>query len=292
MIKSTLRLTVNAVLAFTLSLPAHSLGQESNTIRMKEPHTPMTLYAMEAIELALSRIEHSYHIELIPGELTQTRENEMVANGDLDITSASTNMEREEMLQTVRIPLLKGLLGYRIMIIHKNNQAYFNQIDTFTDLQEVSMGQGRTWADTKILEHNGLEVVKVSKLPSLFYMVDGGRFEAFPRGVNQAFVEVEQWSKKGLDLAVEKNLMLMYRMPFYLYTSKNRPELAEDLDRGLNLAIADGGFDKMFLASQMVQDVLNKANMGQRKIFPLDNPTLPESTPMERAELWLDISNL
>lgn len=290
MIEALLRLWIAALL--TLSLAAYGQSDEPNTIRINEPFTPLTQYMVDAVKLALSRIEHNYQIEMVPGDLTQTRNIEMVSNGQLDIMSAATNKEMEQLLQPVRIPLMKGLLGYRVMIIHKDNQPYFNQIDTFAELKEVSMGQGTRWADAQILEDNGLRVVKVNKFPSLFYMVDGGRFDAFPRGVNEPFAEVEQWGKEGLELAVEQRLMLMYRMPFYIYTSKNRPQLAADLERGLNLAIADGGFDELFFGSEMVQDVLQKANMGARKVFPLDNPTLPEATPVDRSELWLDVSNL
>ncbi len=292
MTRTLLRPLIGLLLAFLLSLPAHGQGDESNTIRINEPFTPLTEYMVDAVKLALSRIEHNYQIEMVPGDLTQTRNIEMVSSGELDIMSAATNQEMEELLQPVRIPLMKGLLGYRVMIIHADNQHYFDQIDTFAELKKISMGQGTRWADTQILEHNGLNVVKVNKFPSLFYMVDGGRFDAFPRGVNEPFAEVEQWGREGLELAVEKRLMLMYRMPFYIYTSKNRPQLAADLERGLNLAIADGGFDELFFGTEMVQDVLQKANMGERKVFPLDNPTLPEATPVDRPELWLDVSDL
>lgn len=290
--KTILPALIAVVLTLSLSWPVHGQGGESSSIRINEPFTPLTEYMVDAVKLALSRIDHSYQIEMIPGDLTQTRNIEMVSNGQLDIMSAATNDEMEQLLQPVRIPLMKGLLGYRVMIIGKGNQSYFDQIDTFDDLKKVSMGQGTRWADTQILEHNGLNVVKVNKFPSLFYMVDGGRFDAFPRGVNEPFAEVEQWGKEGLQLAVEQRLMLMYRMPFYIYTSKNRPQLAADLERGLNLAIADGGFDKLFFGSEMVQDVLQKANMAERKVFPLDNPTLPEATPVDRPELWLDVSDL
>lgn len=283
---------IAALLTLPFSLAAQGQNGPSETIRINEPFTPLTQYMVDAVKLSLSRIEHDYKIEMVPGDLTQTRNIEMVSNGQLDIMSAATNKEMEELLQPVRIPLMKGLLGYRVMIIHKGNQPYFDQIETFDELKKVSMGQGTRWADTQILEHNGLNVVKVNKFESLFYMVDGGRFDAFPRGVNEPFAEVQQWGKEGLELAVEKRLMLMYRMPFYMYTSKNRPQLAADIERGLNLAIADGGFDELFFGSEMVQDVLKKANMGARKVFPLDNPTLPEATPVDRPELWLDVSDL
>jgi hypothetical protein len=99
-------------------------------------------------------------------------------------------------------------------------------------------------------------------------------------------------SNASLPLTVEKHLMLVYRMPFYLFTSKKNTKLAADLELGLNRAIADGSFDRLFLNDPMVQAVLEKANLNQRLEFPLDNPTLPKETPLDRPELWLDIKTL
>src|SRR5690606_33251228 len=125
-----------------------------------------------------------------------------------------------------------------IFIIHEDNQAKFDHINSLEDLADISFGQGTTWADTSILEHNGLEVIRVNKYPSLFHMVDGGRFDALPRGVQEPWSEIA--SRPELDLAVEKRLMLVYRMPFYLFVSQDNPQLAADLELGFRRAIADG----------------------------------------------------
>ena len=41
-----------------------------------------------------------------------------------------------------------------------------------------------------------------------------------------------------------------------------------------------------------VKDVIEKANMKNRKVFYIDNPTLSEETPLDRAELWFDPKDL
>src|SRR5690625_4634972 len=84
--------------------------------------------------------------------------------------------------------------------------------------------------------------------------------------------------------------MLVYRMPFYLYVSHDNPQLAADLERGLRIAIADGRFDEFFFNDPTVQDVLSKAQLQNRVIIPLDNPTMSAGTPVDEPELWLDIN--
>ena len=70
--------------------------------------------------------------------------------------------------------------------------------------------------------------------------------------------------------------------------NKNKPALAADIERGLNQAIATGEFDTIFLQNPTVKDVQEFANLSQRRIIYLDNPTLPPQTPTDRAELWID----
>ncbi len=247
-------------------------------------------YAMAMVKLALSKVETTYKIEIDNSEISQARNITDVSEGRLDIMWAATNQEMEDQLQPIRIPLYKGLLGHRIFIINPASQTKFDRVKTFADLKQISLGQGTTWADSAILASNGLNVVRANKYQSLFYMVEGGRFDAFPRGVHEPWAELE--SHPNLSLAVEKRIMLVYRMPFYLFTGKQNKKLAADLELGLNRAIADGSFDKTFYSDPMVKAVLEKANLEERVVFELDNPTLPKETPLDRSELWLDIKNM
>lgn len=247
-------------------------------------------YAMAMINLALSKVSTKYKLQIDSSVVTQARNIDDVATGRSDLLWAATNQEMEDKLLPIRICLYKGLLGHRIFIINPASQPRFDRVKTFDDLKQFTFGQGTTWADSGILESNGLTVVKANKYQSLFYMVDGGRFDAFPRGVQEPWQELETNSK--LPLAVEKHIMLVYRMPFYLFTGKQNKQLAADLELGLNRAIADGSFDNIFYKDPMVQAVLEKANLEDRLVFNLKNPTLPKETPLDRPELWLDIKNL
>ncbi len=246
-------------------------------------------YAFEMLQLALSYTNGKYKITSdTANDKTLARTMSEVESGDITVMWTATDQEKEDRLLPVRIPLYKGLFGYRIFIINKENQAKFNNIETFNDLKKLTFGQGTAWADTKILEANGLNVVKTMKYPSLIYMVDGDRFDAFPRGVHEPWAEVKNYPK--LNLMVEPHLMLVYKMPFYLFVNKSNTALAKDIEEGFNLSIADGSFNKHFYANPAVQEVIEKANMRNRKIFELKNPSLPTKTPVDRSELWLDLS--
>jgi len=278
---------INTVLILSLWLAAVVQAQTPGVIRAIPHATDMDRYTLKMLDLALSHIDTAYKVELDTGEQrTQGRYVDDVISGKVDIMWAATDQDIENKLQPVRIPLLKGLLGHRIFLIHKGDQAKFDRVKTFADLQRIRLGQGTTWADTKILEANKLTVVKTNKYPSLLHMLDGGRFDAFPRGVQEPWSEVN--SVQGLELEVEKRIMLVYKMPFYLFVSKDNKALAHDLEAGLTRAIEDGSFNDVFFNDPSVKDVLAKANMKNRRIFKLDNPTLSKETPVDRKELWFD----
>jgi ABC-type amino acid transport substrate-binding protein len=270
-----------------LSFVSINTTAEELQIRVNDSSDPNGPYAVKMIQLALKHIDKKYKLVVTKEPYSQVKIMEEVNNGNLEAFWNSSNAEKETKFAPVRICLYKGLLGNRIFIINKNNQSKFDNIKTIEDLKKITIGQGKTWADTKILESNGLNVVKANKYESLFLMVDGGRFDAFSRGVHEPFGELASHPDLK-DLTVEKSLMLVYRMPFYLFVSPNNKTLAKDLEAGLNAAIADGSFDEVFFGDPSVQDVMAKADMKNRRSFFLDNPTLSKETPLDRAELWFD----
>jgi hypothetical protein len=282
---------IKRVLTLILLVASSLLCAEDKIIRVTDFNDPNSEYAIKLLKLALSNVETRYRIEVNPDDFSQARVNEEVSTGGiLDLLWTTGDTQTEALLRPIRIPIFKGLLGYRIFIINKDDQYKFDKITTLDELRKLTLGQGRTWADTRILEANGFNVVKTSKYDGLFYMVEGGRFDAFPRGVHEPFGELAKRSK--MNLAIEKKLMIAYKMPFYYFVSKTNDKLANDVETGLNRAIANGSFDTFFMNAPTIKDVIEKADMKNRKVFYLDNPTLTKETPLDRTELWFDPKNL
>lgn len=276
-------------LVITLALMCCAGTNASETvIRVNEAKDANGNYAMSMIDLALSKIEQrKYKIEKFEGELTQSRAVTELEDGHLDLMWAATNAELESRILPIRVPLYRSLLGYRVFIIHPDSQPDFDKVRTFDDLKKFTFGQGTTWADSGILESNDLTVVKANKYESLFFMCDGKRFTAFPRGVQEPIGEIAK--RPQLNLTIEKRIMLVYKMPFYIFTNKSNVQLAADIEQGLNKAIDDGSFDKLFYSDKSISSVLDSLNIDDRLVFELNNPTLPRNAPAVRPELDLDI---
>lgn len=263
-----------------------SLSAQAKPLRMVDSEDGIPKYAKGLLKLALSKVPEKYEWDESTVNTTEGRVIQMLEDNQLDVVWYATTNEFEERMLPIRICIFKGLLGYRVLMIKKGTQHKFNGIKNIEDLRRVSLGQGRMWADTDVLVANQLNVVKVMKYDSLFYMLDGDRFDAFPRGVHEPWNEIA--TRPTLQLDVEENLILAYTNPFYFFVNKNNTELARNIEKGLRIALEDGSFDEYLRNDPSVGAALTKANLKNRIIIPLKNPSLPPKTPVEDKSLWFD----
>lgn len=198
------------------------------------------------------------------------------------VWSAATR-DNERNLLPVRIPLGKGILGYRIALIHKDNQHMLGQIKSLDDLRKYSFGLGRGWGDVPIYQKAGIPIV-TANYESLFKMLASKRFHIFSRGINEVFLEYDEFNAELPAIAIEQNLLLHYPYPFYFFVSPSEPLLAARIEKGLRFMLKDGSFDRIF--EKYNGHAIKLARLAQRQIIEIPNPELPEATPLNDPELW------
>ncbi len=207
----------------------------------------------------------------------------MDGKNNLDLMWTMTTDEREAQLLPVRIPIDKGLIGWRIALLRQDNAGLFKPVRRLSDLRLFSAGQEHDWPDTPILRSNVLTVVTSSSYDALFGMLKAKRFDYFPRGVTEVWHELDSRPDSGL--VADEEVVLHYPAAMYFFVSPRQPRLAEDLRAGLEKAVADGSFDKLFQRYQ--QGAIQRANLKKRRVIELANPLLkPDSLPLHRPELW------
>tara|TARA_R110001583_G_scaffold67490_8_gene192973 strand:- start:17363 stop:18292 length:930 start_codon:yes stop_codon:yes gene_type:complete len=244
----------------------------------------------EILTLILSKADPAAKLKQISEELPEARLLEQVRLKKMDLLWSGASPNLDEQLLAVRIPLFKGLLGHRIFIIKDGHQTRFDNIKNLQQLKQFNAGQGTRWGDTKVLKDAGLPVITTLKYPNLFYMLEGERFDYYPRAIHEPWDEVA--SRPELKLVVEKNILLIYPFAMYLYVNKDNQALHQKLVNGFEIAIADGSFDKLFFNNQMIKDALQKTNLKNRTVIRIDNPNMHPDTPIDRPEFWLDVTNL
>lgn len=262
----------------------------AETLRVIQGTHPLDEYAVGALKVALAQLEQPYRLDVRQDQLTQARVMEEIKLDRLDVMWLASNQEAEDELLPIRFPLLKGLLGFRLNIINPDRQDKFRAVRTERDLQQLTFGQGLGWPDVDILRSNNLQVITTSKYENLFYMVEGGRFDGFPRGVLEPWLELR--NHRELGLTVDSELLLIYQLPFYLFVAPENTVLAQRIHEGFERALANGAFDEYFYNHEMIKDALQQAKLENRRSFKLTNPTLPKNTPLERDDYWFDISSL
>jgi len=275
------------LLLAALALPFCGYAETVTINKIRETESP---YMLNLLKLALKYSETKYTFTSTPERLTKTAALESLKLDEINVIWGGTSEELERDFQPIRIDGYRGLMSLRFMIIRQGDQARFNDVNTLSDLKSIRFGQGRKWADGKILQHSGLAVRTSTKKKGLYHMLEGGRFEAFPRGATEAWKEVNEMA--SLPLQVEENLIISYTLPTYYFVNKHNSNLARDIENGLEAALLDGAFDEFFYTSDRVRDFLANAKLEQRRVIELENPFLPEETPVDREELWLTIDEL
>lgn len=219
---------------------------------------------------------------LVPSQTPMLQERALrtiAANDGVDVFWSLTTIEREQYLSPVRFPIDKGLYGWRLLLVKSGHTASSPQ--RLLDLQNWTFTQGHDWPDTTVLQRNGLQVITSNNFDSMIELVNIGRVNAFPRSAIEIWTELDQ-QQRGLD--VEPNVVLRYPTALYYFFSKEQEQLARQVERGLELLRISGEFEEMFQAE--FAESLRRSALSQRRVIELQNPFLPQLTPLNRPELW------
>jgi len=266
-------------------------ADEEIKIRKKQSNEEVTHdYCVELLKIALKNTEKEYgkvRITNVDMQLSQGRSFEEISKGKLiDIDWGATSIEREKDMLPIRIPLFKGLLGYRVPVINKKDLEKFNKVKNLNDLKKFSIIQGTAWPDTEILEHSGFTLVKNSKFENLYPMLEDGRGDSFCRSICEAYGEVK--TRGNSNLIVYDRIILAYKLPLYFFVNKNSTKLAERVEKGLLIAIKNGDFLELMKSNPLTKSAFPLDKYKNSLIFELENPILPKETPINDKKLWIN----
>lgn len=247
--------------------------------------TPIWNYLQQVLQLAIERSGVAYELVESREFMTQARVVRELADasGRLDLGWTMTSIEREAQLLPVRVPLDRGLIGWRIAFVRSADAQRWAGVRSLDDLRRYVAVQGHDWPDTEILRTNGLPVREGNRYEALLDMLRLGRADYFPR----ALFEIDDEAASGLaqDLVIEPHVLLRYPAASYLFVRPDQPALAADLQRGLEAAVADGSLKRLF--DKRFGDLLQRHQVAKRVQLRLNNPLLPPATPLDKPAYWL-----
>lgn len=264
-------------------LGAAGAASAAQAVRHQTPQNAFDAGFVRILALALEKAPGAYVLEQWGGRMERGRSlQEVIRGSNLDVLWAVTTRERERQMLPVRIPLDKGLSGWRLALIMQKDSARFAAVRQLGDLAAFTAGQGYGWAEGPILRANGLPVVTGNSSESLHAMLGAGRFDYFPRSLGEAVREADQFAARGIVAA--PGFVLHMRSAVYFFVNKNNRALAAALEQGLRTAIHDGSFEQLF--RELNESSIERARLDQRRVIELANPELPPETPLAEQHLW------
>ncbi|GAB2862954.1 hypothetical protein GCM10027277_34460 [Pseudoduganella ginsengisoli] len=270
--------------ALILSITCAAVQAEPLRVPKFSEREPWAGYIMELLETALAKAPGNEpdQWQMVDTRMTQDRAFAQLRRGqELDVFWSMTSAAREQGVLTVRIPLLKGVLGTRLLIIRKDSVDKLAAVKTLGDLKNnVTIGQGHDWPDTAIIKAAGFNVMTSASYDTLYQMLKVKRFDGIALGANE--IDDELAKHPDPDFVIEKNIALSYPAPVFFFVSPQKKGLAERIEKGLLKMMDDGSFNALFDKRWSKQ--LLSTNLKHRQVFHLPNPLLsPQTAEMIRA---------
>lgn len=271
---------LKCVLNLLFFIPLVALAQ-IRTVVYALPHAyqdPVDNYYVQLLTAALSYSPDQFKLQPATEYISQSRALREISQGSnvVDVSWSMTSTEREQFLTPIRIPLNRGLLGWRLLLTKTaapiNIEAQNNKL---------LLVQGYDWPDTQILKANEFRVHGADDFNAMFTMVEKGRADAMPRAV----IEIEQeLATVAHKLHIAPNVMLYYPTAQYFFVGPNDQPLAQAIEYGLRQMLADGSFEQLFQAQY--GQTLQRLLAAPRQVLMLKNPLLPAATPLSDSQLW------
>jgi ABC-type amino acid transport substrate-binding protein len=208
--------------------------------------------------------------------------------GKINVFVRATSPELERQFLPVRLPVDRGLLGYRLLLIRAADQDRYTRVRTVADLARLRAGLGQGWPDVQILQAAGIPVVEGSSYNGLFSMLDAHRFDFYLRSIDEATREIDERQDQYPHMAIEQTLLVHYPLARYFFLRRDAEGalLAQRIEAGMEMMIRDGTLNTLFMRYK--GDLIRKARLAQRHTIRIANPLLGPNTPLGRQELWFN----
>lgn len=236
-------------------------------------------YEREVLEAALNATVASHGQWQLQEDLTDyplaADEASIFRSKGFDVfgTVAGNTKLAEEKKILIPLPLMKGLLGYRILIIREDDKEKFAEIKSAQQLQKLRMGIPTTWADAELFRQNGYKVEEKGSFDDLFSRLENNEFDYVTFGANEVTGVFNERAAASGKLTVDSSLVVFYPFPLVFYVNPDNKILAGRVARGLQVISTNGVLDSIF--KRYFAADLTTVDLPARKMISLKNPILP-----------------
>jgi hypothetical protein len=278
------------VVAFIVFLPFTYASDSIKVVGPQKAQDASHDYFVSLLRMALAKSNNTSAITIIPHS-GQGRVLKMLANSDLyDVVWTGVSKERDQLLHRVPIPLFKGGLGWRGLVMRKDAVDNFKAISDTTLLSKYIACQGRHWPDADILKEAGLPVQLVSSFDAMLEMVELRRCDYLPLSIFEGRSELAAVQDRFPTLIFNESLIISYPITMNFYVKKNNVALAGDLEAGLIKLINSGEFENFMKAHSLTKNGFPIERLSKATKIELQNHDISQETLNELASYgfkWL-----
>jgi hypothetical protein len=202
----------------------------------------------------------------------------------LNVYFAPANPQWDKKTIAIKIPIRRGILSYRLLLVHEIDLPFFAQVKTLEYLKQLKAGLQTEWTTTEVFTRLGFNLKQAATYDGLFFMLENHRFNYIPRGIHEIYDELSARQALTQHIVIEPSLALHLPMPTYTYVSPNEPQLAKRIEAGLLLMVKNGDLKKIFY--KHFADDINKAQLHTRRIIEIANPLLTDQDLPRDPRLW------
>lgn len=210
-----------------------------------------------------------------------------LSRGDvINVVMSPATPDKDHLAIPIRIPIRRGIINYRLLVVNQNKLDLFKKVTNKAKLKRLTAGMHSNSTTGEIMKVLGFKIVEGASYDGMFKQLSLNRFDYIPRGVHEAYDELELRKESINNLVIEPNIALYMPMPYYVYVSPKFPRLAERIEYGLEKMIEKRLIKKIF--DQYYAEDIKRAKLSERTIIDIGNPFLSPKTPFDRSELWID----
>ena len=268
---------------------------DSIQIKYSQPRKGSALdqYAIDLVKFLIEVSGKKGRFISIEDTGSQTRRQLLMQKGVYDVDWFGGTINIETLVAPIRYPILRGLLGHRVFITNRETSAILNTGIPFTELKKLKVIQGQGWGDVLILKNGGFTKIRtIADFDSLFKMIEVNRSSLFPRSIIEPYNELgERCSLNEHDectdrnLLVDDKLLLIYKLPMFIFVSPKRPDLVKIFNSAFENHYEE--FLVFFNNHPIIKDALKKLN--NRAVYQLNGTdVLSFETLNIPDKYWMD----
>lgn len=245
-------------------------------------------YELKLLKIALDHLKGDHSLSPVPTKLSQGRALHILADGkaDFNVYYAGYSARRAKILHMIPVPLTRGLLGHRLLLVKTVFMPRIARSAALANLvKTITLGTGISWPDTDVLRLAGFQVVTgpVQKL------LDRGRVDAIPIGMHES--RDFQSLFGGTDAAtspyqISPHHLLSYRYDSFFFVARSDTKRAAMIEEGLTKAYESGAFMEHFKANPDIAEGLEFVARHQPQLLHIASPMDSETLDAIPAPYW------